>query len=106
MPPYHATRGEQETLLRWDRDDPTVHVWTADPVTWRKLERLGIPATRETRREGAVSGRFYLIPLSRFRWGLKRVGTTGQNLPRRVREPRLAGSSGPSEARAGVGGRV
>jgi hypothetical protein len=104
--PYHATRAEQETILRWDREDPTVHVWTADPVTWRKLERLGIPATRETRREGSVSGRFYTIPLSRFRWGLKRAGTTGQNLRRRVQRPRLAGSSETSEELAGIGGQA
>jgi hypothetical protein len=72
---YRPTRAEQETVLRWDRADDQVHVWSASPVTWRKLERLGIPAGHETRFPGGVvSGRFYTIPLSRFRWGLKRVG--------------------------------
>ncbi|MCI0372779.1 MAG: hypothetical protein L0214_15710 [candidate division NC10 bacterium] len=72
MAHYHLTRAEQETTIRWDREDPTVHLWSADPVTWRKLARLGILATRETRCHGAVSGRFYTIPLNRFRWGVRR----------------------------------
>jgi len=72
---YHPTRAEQETILRWDREDDQVHVWTASPVTWRKLERLGIAPIRETPFPGgAVAGRSYRIPLSRFRWGLKRAG--------------------------------
>jgi hypothetical protein len=81
---YRPTRAEQETVIRWDRADDSVHVWSASPVTWRKLERLGIPAGRETRFPGgAVSGRFYTIPFSRFRWGLKRAGA-------RPQKPRLA----------------
>jgi hypothetical protein len=72
---YRQTRAEQETVIRWDRADDSVHLWSASPVTWRKLDRLGISAGRETRFPGgAVSGRFYTLPLSRFRWGLKRVG--------------------------------
>jgi hypothetical protein len=79
---YHQTRAEQETVLRWDRTDDQVHLWSASPVTWRKLERLGIPAGRETRFPGgAVSGRFYTIPLDRFRWGLKRAGPAGGRPP-------------------------
>jgi hypothetical protein len=81
---YRPTRAEQETTIRWDRADDQVHVWSACPVTWRKLERLGILAGRETRFPGgAVSGRFYTIPLSRFRWGLKRAGTVGARPPGR-----------------------
>ena len=50
-------------------------LWSASPVVWRKLERLGIAPTQETRFPGGpVTGRTYAIPLSRFRWGLKRVG--------------------------------
>jgi hypothetical protein len=45
--------------------DDQVHVWSADPVTWRKVERLGIPASHETRfGGGTVSGRFYPIPVA------------------------------------------
>jgi hypothetical protein len=72
---YRPTRAEQETVLRWDRGDDHVHIWSASPVTWRKLDRLGIRPTRETSYQGVVSGRCYRIPVSRFRWGLKRVGT-------------------------------
>jgi hypothetical protein len=79
------TRAEQETVLRWDEDEQLVHVWSASPVTWRKLARLGIEPHRETRRAGEVTGRFYRVPLARFRWGLKsaRVGNPG-NLARGV----------------------
>jgi len=75
---YRPTRAEQETVIRWDREDD-VHVWSASPVTWRKLERL---AVRETTCQRRVSGRFYGIPVGRFRWGLKRAGA--QALGRRV----------------------
>jgi hypothetical protein len=78
---YRPTRAEQETILRWDREAGAVSVWSADPVTWRKLERLGIPATRETRCQSVLSGRFYRIPLARFRWGLKRAGAMGGRPP-------------------------
>jgi hypothetical protein len=78
---YRPTRAEQETVLRWDRDDDQVHVWSASPVTWRKLERLGVRPVRETTCQGRASGRFYRIPLSRFRRGLKRVGTAGGRPP-------------------------
>jgi hypothetical protein len=73
---YRPTRAEQETTIGWDREDDQVHVWSGSPVTWQRLERLGVRPVRETTCQGRVSGRFYLIPLSRFRWGLKRVGTT------------------------------
>lgn len=71
---YRPHRAEQETTLRWDREDPTVHVWSADPVTWRKMERLGIAPSRESHSSGRLTGRWYRIPLARFRWGLKRPG--------------------------------
>jgi hypothetical protein len=77
---YHATRAEQETVIRWDREDEMVHVWSASPITWRKLKRLGIEPTRETRYRNTdeVSGRFYTVLLSLFRWGLKRPRPPGQ----------------------------
>jgi hypothetical protein len=69
------TLAEQETIIRWDREDPLVHLWSANPVTWRKLARLGIRPTRETAtKDGAPTGKFYTVPLARFRWGLKPEG--------------------------------
>lgn len=71
-------RAEQETILRWDEDKKAVSVYSASPVTWRKLARLGIqPAKETTLRTGEPSGKFYRIPLAQFRWGLKRVGGKG-----------------------------
>jgi hypothetical protein len=62
-----------------------VSVWSADPVTWRKLARLGIAPIRETRFPGGVvSGKFYTVPVTRFAWGLKRVGTPRVLPPRRL----------------------
>ena len=71
--PYHPTRVEQETVIRWDREAPTVSVWSASPVTWRRMERLGLRPVRQTTIGGQPAG-CYQIPLSRFRWGLKRAG--------------------------------
>ena len=75
------TRAEQETVIRWDREEQQVQIWTADPVVWRKLERLGIAVREEThaQRTGEPTGRFYTpIPLARFRFGLKRERTPAQ----------------------------
>jgi hypothetical protein len=35
------TRAEQETVIRWDREEQAVHIWTADRAVMRKLDRLG-----------------------------------------------------------------
>jgi len=69
------TRAEQETVFRWDEEEKLVYVWSASPVTWRKLARLGIRPVRETSREGQPTGKFYRLPLARFRWGLKRASS-------------------------------
>jgi hypothetical protein len=71
------TRAEQETIFRWDEDEKVVHVYSASPVTWRKLARLGLTPHRETTFEGAASGRFYRLPLSQFRWGRRAVRSEG-----------------------------
>ena len=42
-PPRGWGPAEQETVVRWDREGECVHLWSASPVTWRKLERLGVP---------------------------------------------------------------
>ncbi len=35
------TRAEQETVIRWDEESKTVHMWTASPVVMRKMAHLG-----------------------------------------------------------------
>jgi hypothetical protein len=85
------TRTEQETVISWDRAADQVRLWSADPVTWRKLARLGFVPVRETHGSGGgVTSRFYTIPLNRFAWGVKRVGTA--RVPPR-RRPVLSGLS-------------
>ena len=75
---YSPSRAEQETILRWDREDPLVHLWSANPAVWRKAERLGLAITKESYWPGgAIAGRWYVTPLARFRWGLKRKGGKG-----------------------------
>jgi hypothetical protein len=75
------TRAEQETVIRWDREDRVVHIWSADPTVWRKLDRLGVAVREETRaqRTGEITGRFYVpMPVARFRWGVNRERTAAQ----------------------------
>jgi hypothetical protein len=43
------TQAEQETVLRWDREGDYVHVWSASPVTGRKLS-TGSASSRSGRR--------------------------------------------------------
>jgi len=35
------TRAEQETTIRWDEAEQTVHVWSNSPRTWRPGECRG-----------------------------------------------------------------
>lgn len=65
------SRAEQETVTRWDEEEKVVHTWSASAVTWRKVARLGLKPTRETTTKSEPSGKFYILPFERFRWGLK-----------------------------------
>jgi hypothetical protein len=85
----HPARAEQETIIRWDREEPTVSVWSASPVVCRKMDRLGLAPVRESTSYGQLTGRWYRVPLARFRWGLKRRGTGTV----RPLGPRLAGQT-------------
>jgi hypothetical protein len=78
LSPYRPTRAEQETIIRWDREDPLVHVFSASPVVWRKLARLGLEPTRRSTVRGAEAGRFYTVPLARLRWSVARERVEGQ----------------------------
>jgi hypothetical protein len=44
-----------------------VHIWSVN--TGRKLVRLGIRPAREITRARQAIGKFYAVPLARFRWG-------------------------------------
>lgn len=103
--PYRPTRAEMETVIRWDREEQVVQIWSADPVTWRKMARLMLEPIKETRFPGGpVSGRFYRLPLTRFRWGLRRVGGAGN--PSNLRRARVTASAGSLEPEARVIGHL
>jgi hypothetical protein len=36
LKPYRQTRAEQETIIRWDREDSQVDLFSASPVVWPK----------------------------------------------------------------------
>jgi hypothetical protein len=75
------TKAERETVIRWDEEEQTVHVWSASKMTWRKMERLGLPVLDETQRQRTeeISGRAYRLPLKEFKWGRKRPRTAAQD---------------------------
>lgn len=109
-PAYRSTLAEQETIIRWDRESPEVSIWSASPVTWRKLERLGIAAVRQTTFQGGgCSGKFYRVPVSSLRWGLKRprkAGAAPRGFARRVQDALKMGSPDSSDARPAVSGHA
>lgn len=39
---HSLTRSEQETVIRWDAENRTASIDTADPVTIRKLDKLAV----------------------------------------------------------------
>src|SRR5574338_42735 len=87
------TRAEQETVIRWDREEQVVHIWSADPVVWRKLARLGVAVREETTHKGEITGRFYQpLPLALFKFGVKRERTEAQRAAARKAGARLAGT--------------
>jgi len=94
------TRSEQETILRWDEEEQVVHIWSASPVTWRKLDRLGVRSHHETTIEGKPSGKSYRLPLGQFRWRLKSKGRANGNPDalRRAREAKQQTPESPQGA--------
>jgi hypothetical protein len=93
------TREEQETVIRWDREDPDVHIWSANPAVWRRMERLGISPVHEAATAGKPTARAYTLPLSQFRWGVKGRRRSSGNpetlaRARQVRKQRRQGQKG------------
>lgn len=37
---YNPTRAETETTIRWDAEEKIAHIYTADPISTRKLDKL------------------------------------------------------------------
>jgi hypothetical protein len=96
MKPYRQTVAEQETVIRWDRESPEVQLFSANPAVWRKMTRLGIEPARRSTLQGEEAGRFYRVPITRFRWGLKSEARSQARRGRRPGvHPRIDGDSGP-----------
>ena len=85
MGKYSVSRAEQETVIRWDQEEQVVHLWSANPATWRNLARLQIAESRPPSTvRGHPVGRWWTVPLAHFRWGLKRKGrAVGRPFPRK-----------------------
>ena len=102
------TRSERETLIRWDEAEQVVSVFSASPKVWRRLARLGLEPHKETTRGGKPSGRFYRLPLARFRWGLRQKarnpGGRGTAALQAYREARRQGLKAQSQEADGPHG--
>ena len=61
---------EQETTMTWDSDERLVRVFSARPADQRKLGRLGFKPHKGSEEQGF----FYILPLDKFRWGVRRAG--------------------------------
>lgn len=107
MKPYRQTLAEQETIIRWDREDPQVHLFSANPAIWRKLTRLGIEPVRRSTVQGEEAGRYYVFPVAVLGWGLKRArqpGRPGGNPEAlaRAREQRKQQGASPKPGEPGI----
>ena len=107
MTKFRPTKAEQETTIRWDLEEQVVHIWSAQPVVWRKMARLGVAIVRRSTVQGDEAGRFYRLPLAQFRWGLKglrRAGRPGGNPEAlaRAREQRKQQGASPDPAQPGI----
>lgn len=97
LKPHPQTLAEQETIIRWDRDDPQVHLFSANPAVWRKMARLGIDPARRSTVQGREAGRFYIFPVPMLRWGLKSQARAAATRARRLPPPRRQGITVISE---------
>ena len=77
---HRTTAHERETVIQFDDGGRVVTVRSASPAVWRKLARMGWRVKETTRDpEGRVSGIVYEpVPLTDFRWGLKRRASPAQ----------------------------
>ena len=74
MAKNNITKGEQETVVRWDREDRRVTMWTADPTQARHWTRSGYAVAAVV---GTTDGRTT---------GWRAVGPAGCIRFRRVRD--------------------
>ena len=69
------TRAEMETSIIWDDEEKIAHIYTASPITMRKLDKLVELHPEEYRRtwveqDGArITAAKYTVPCKRIRFG-------------------------------------
>ena len=93
--PKGLTAAERETVIRWDEYDRGVTIWSASPAVLRKLAKLGLMPTSESRhRTGELHGREYRVPLAQLRWRLKAKRAELSEADRRRLRERLVSRHG------------
>ena len=67
---YNPTRAETETTIRWDTEEKIAHIYTADPISTRKLDKLCAerPDTYRLVRRDA-NGAWYEAPAKMIKFG-------------------------------------
>jgi hypothetical protein len=71
--PMGLAKAERETVCQWDDESRTVVIWSASPTVIRRLHRLGLTPSSESRRtDGRLHGYEFRLPVASFRWGLRR----------------------------------
>jgi len=79
---------EMETVIRWDRSEPVVYLWTASPVEVRKWRRAGY-AVRQDGVGWRAEGPKECVRVRKVKDGalVKRSGRVPNNLPKREQPP-------------------
>lgn len=71
MPDSDLTREEQETIISWDASSKTAYIFTCNPSTRRKLDKLSaeFPDAYKTVKRDEYGGAWYEAPISLIRFG-------------------------------------
>lgn len=89
------SRAEQETSIVWDEEEKVAHIYTASPVTMRKLDKLceQYAEYRRTAQEidkpGRQTAAKYEVPARLIRFGKPREVTEEQREAARERFSRM-----------------
>ena len=87
------SRQERETSIVWDDDEKLAHIYTASPVSMRKLDKLVrefpeeyVRTCTETDEEGRITAAKYTVPCRRIKFHRPRTTTETQreNLKSRI----------------------
>lgn len=68
---YSLSMEERETHIRWDAVEKIAHIFTADPVSIRKLDKLvdGYPETYKLVKDDNYGGKSYEVDSKYIRFG-------------------------------------